>query len=81
MPTAPMNTIIPQIAKLHHVHKTNLLLLCIWKEYEKVLKVQPIAAVDDCFIRTLRDENLGYDNFTALEIITHLFATYGKNSD
>ena len=68
---------------MHHAHKTNLFLFFIWNESNKALKSQLIAAADGCFIRTLKDKELRYDNVTSLEIVTHLFATYSmiSNSD
>ena len=81
MPTVPGNVSVPQISKLYRVHKNNILLFRICNKADKALKVQLITAVDNCFIKTLRDQQFGYVNVTALKIITQLFATYRKISN
>ena len=76
----PGNASGPQIAKLHRKHKINILLFLVWYESDNALKVQIIAAINDCFIGTLKDNELGYSDVTDLNIINHLFSMYGTIS-
>eukprot|EP00978_Attheya_sp_CCMP212_P044101 scaffold300497_cov27-Attheya_sp.AAC.2 len=52
----------------------------IYEKYgntDKALKKQIEATVEAAFISTLRHELTGFNQVTALQMITHLYATYG----
>ena len=42
------------------------------------MKTILIAAVDDAYIRSLRDKYIGYANVTTLEMLTHLYDSYAR---
>ena len=46
-------------------------------EVHSAIKQQILASVDDAFIMTLQDDELGYANVTAQELLVHLTTTYG----
>jgi len=37
-----------------------------------------LGAVDDMFIRSLRNRHIGYANVTTLDLLAHLYRTYAK---
>lgn len=45
---------------------------------EKILKSLTINAVEDKYIRPLRNRHTGYANVTTLQILTHLYRAYGN---
>ena len=52
-----------------------------WREFKNVstaLKNQLLSAVDDIYVRALRDRHVGYMNQTIRNILTHLFNNYGN---
>lgn len=44
------------------------------------LKQQLLGAVDGMFTQALKKRYIGYNNVTTKQLLTHLFATYGKIS-
>jgi len=75
---------IPNNAISHQINEIN----CqfnrateLYKEYNdtnKALKSFLISAVDDLYIRALKDKYIGYANVTTLQMLTHLYANYAK---
>jgi hypothetical protein len=66
-----------QINEAVRQHKENL---HIWREYDatdKALQQQLINIFDKPYIRGLRDRHTGYNNVSAMQILTHLYTTYG----
>ena len=52
-----------------------------WREFKNVstaLKNQLLSAVDDIYVRALRDRHVGYMNQTIRNLLTHLFDNYGN---
>ena len=52
-----------------------------WREYKNVstaLKNQLLSALDDIYIRTLKDRHVGYMNQSIRAILQHLFDNYGN---
>ena len=55
--------------------------LCQWREFKNfntVLKNQLISALDDIYIRALKDCHVGYMNQSIRSILQHLFDNYGN---
>jgi hypothetical protein len=53
----------------------------LWLEYQtvgKALRQQAISAIDDIYLRTLRNPITGYATVTVLDLLTHLFTNYGR---
>ena len=48
---------------------------------DKALKQLLLGAVDDMFVNALSDPHVGYANVTTLQLLTHLYNTYGKVTD
>ena len=52
-----------------------------WREFKNVstaLKNQLLRAVDDIYVRALRDQHVGYMNQSIRNLLTHLFNNYGN---
>lgn len=45
---------------------------------DTALKQLLLGAVDDMFIRSLRNRHIGYANVTTLDLLAHLYRTYAK---
>ena len=52
-----------------------------FKYAREALKKQIINSVNDEYINTLEDDTIGYTNVTPLELLTHLWNTYGTISE
>ena len=53
----------------------------LYREYDstdKAIKSLLISAVDETYIRYLRDKYIGYDNITTLQMLTLLYTAYAK---
>ena len=59
-------------------HTENLRLFRQYNTVSQALKRQIIEAVDDIYLRTLRNRHTGYASVTLLQLITHLYPTYGQ---
>ena len=54
-----------------------------WREFKNVstaLKNQLLSAVEDIYVRALRDRHVGYMNQSIRNLLTHLFENYGNIS-
>ena len=52
-----------------------------WREFKNVstaLKNQLLSAVEDIYVRALRDRHVGYMNQSIRNLLTHLFENYGN---
>jgi hypothetical protein len=77
-PNVPYAATDSQVATLIREHKTETQL---FKEYiatDKALKQQVIAAVDSMYLKTLRNRITGLATVTTLEMLTHLYTSYGR---
>jgi hypothetical protein len=66
-----------QIHEIVRQHKENLR---VWREYnatDKALQQQLINTFDEPYIQGLRDWHTSYNNVSAMQILTHLYTTYG----
>ena len=55
--------------------------LCQWRTFKNVntvLKNQLLSALDDIYVRTLKDRHFGYMNQSICTILTHLFNNYSN---
>ena len=77
-PTIPPGSTGPQIADIRLQHATAMKLYKQYDATDKALKQLLIGAVNDMFIRSLRNRHIGYANVTTLQLITHLYRTYAK---
>jgi hypothetical protein len=56
----------------------NIKLFRTYNNVQIALKQQILAAVNNIYVRTLRNTHTGYAMVTTLQILTHLYTTYGK---
>jgi hypothetical protein len=66
-----------QIHEIVRQHKENIR---VWREYnatDKALQQQLINTFDEPYIQGLRDRHTSYNNVSAMQILTHLYTTYG----
>jgi hypothetical protein len=77
-PIIPAGATGPQILAITRDHtKTHQ----IWKEYlttDKNLKQQILAAVNETYYCTLRNQIMGFANVTTCQLIKHLYKTHGN---
>ena len=82
-PTAdiPAHATGPQIAEIRRQAEAAATL---YKEYDatdKALKSLLLSAVDETYVRSLRDRFIGYANVTTLQMLTHLYTAYANISE
>ena len=76
----PPNATTNQITRLNRAFDTATTIYATYRLVGNALKKQLLAAVDDIFICSLKAPYIGYGNVTALNLLTHLFATYAQIS-
>ena len=69
------------IKQAHFEYKTKKAEYDIYNATDRALKTQLIKAVPDMFFNILKDDDIGYASVTTLEILTHLWDTYGSIDD
>ena len=77
-PVIPAGSTGPQIADIRHQFTTATKLFKQYDATDKALKQLLLGAVDDMFVRSLRNRHIGYANVTTLQILTHLYTTYAQ---
>jgi hypothetical protein len=78
--TAPVlgnNATGVQLAANCDTYAANLCLYRLCNNVQNALKTQLLAAIDNIYMRTLRNTHTGYANVTVLQLLNHLYATYG----
>jgi hypothetical protein len=76
----PVNATAAQIVELRRQHDHAA---ALYKEYDatdKALKSLLLSAVDETYVRSLRDRFIGYATVTTLQMLTHLYTAYAKIS-
>ena len=68
----------PQINSIFVQHDIDTKLYREYDSTDKALKYLLISAVDDTYIRSLRDKYIGYANIATLQMLTYLYAAYEK---
>ena len=66
------------IGELVRQHTAELIAYYETERTDQALKQQVLNAFDDMYTRGLRNTHTGYASVTALQIITHLYTSYGK---
>jgi hypothetical protein len=76
-PALLANTTAAQIAnnRDHYTDRLRVYRLC--DNVQNALKQQLLAAVDDISVRILRNTHTGYAGVTVIQILEHLYRTYG----
>lgn len=69
------------IKQAHFEYKTKKAEYDIYIATDRALKTQLIKAVPDMFFNILKDDDIGYASVTILQILTHLWDTYGTIDD
>ena len=71
-PTIAAELTGPQISEIRRQHKELVEEFNQYLQTDRALKSILIAAVDEAYIRSLRDKYIGYANVTTLDMLTHL---------
>ena len=79
-PRIPAGATEVQTAEIIRQHKANLQLFKEYLSTDKALKQQIIGAVPAMYLRTMRNRITGFANVTTNELLSHLYATYGRLS-
>ena len=77
-PVIPAGSTGPQIADIRRQHEEAFEEFKTYSNTDKALKSQLIAAVDEKFIRGLRNKYVGYANVTTLQLLNYLYENYAK---
>ena len=77
-PTIPNTSTASQITNIRRLHKEQFDEYLQYDQVDKALKSLLISAVDEACIRCLRHRHVGYAQVTTLQLITHLYDTYGR---
>jgi hypothetical protein len=80
-PTPPAllpNATAAQINANRYRHLENIKIFRTYNNVQSALKQQILAAVEDIYVRTLRNTHTGYTMVTTLQLLTHLYTTYGQ---
>ena len=72
----PMAT-APQITETNQAYRANLEEFSLYAAIQASLKKQLIAAIPETYIKSKKDDMIGYANVTTLELLTHLDTAYG----
>jgi hypothetical protein len=79
-PILPAAGTVAQITAITKQHKEDRVNFIKYQETDRALVGQLIAATDYTYIASLAHPDVGFANVTALQIMTHLYATYGAIS-
>jgi hypothetical protein len=77
VPVYPGNASAHQRHQIADEHKAALREFLVYKDTNNALRSQLIAACPDQYLRPLKHLTLGYSQVTTLQLLTHLWATYG----
>jgi hypothetical protein len=80
-PTPPVllpNATAAQINANCYRHLENIKIFQTYNNVQNALKQQILAAVDNIYVWTLRNTHTGYTMVTTLQILNHLYTTYGQ---
>ena len=67
-----------QIAETNRQFKEDQATFKLYRDVDRTLRNQLIEAVHEFYIRTLKHERTGYGSLTCMEILDHLWTTYGR---
>ena len=70
-----------QIRAAERAHEEETKLFQQYNACDKALKQMLIGAVDSMFLTAVCDPHVGFANITTLELLTHLYRTYGRITD
>ena len=76
--TVPENSTSLQISKIHRQFNQATAFYKEYNDTNKSLKSLLILAVDNTYIRDLKDKYTGYANATTLRMPTHIYNSYAK---
>ena len=78
IPTLPVGRTSAQINTVTHTFNHEFKTYTEAKRSDTALKQQIIDAVDEIYIEEQRNQHTGYTSVTTMELITHLYDTYGS---
>ena len=76
----PFDASGPAATTLRHSHQLELDLFNEYTNTDKALKQILLGAVDEIYLRSLRNKYVGYQNHTTRDILDHLYNTYANIS-
>ena len=77
-PNVPAGTNAANTSTIVRRHTEDLCQWCKFKNVNTALKTQLLSALDDIYIRALKDHHFGYMNQSIRTILTHLFDNYSN---
>jgi hypothetical protein len=76
-PLHPPNATAPQISEINRIFYENQLTFRTYQETDKALRNQILLAIPADYLRELADPELGLGSVSCLQILTHLWTTWG----
>lgn len=80
IPIFPPNVNAQQVQAIEHQHKKALHIFTLCDVIEKELKQQLLKAFDTEYTRSLEAHIVGYLNVSVIQLVQHLYYTYGDIS-
>ena len=77
-PIIPATTTGQQTRRLERIHQENLRVYREVSRTDQALKQQLLGAFDDMYLKAMKNTHVGYTNRTTMELITHLYNSYGN---
>ena len=77
-PILPPDATPAQVKLIETQHREALIAFQTYNAVSNALKRQLLAAIDDTYLRGLRDNLTGYASSTPYSILTHLYLKYGR---
>lgn len=77
-PTIPAGGTAAQIADARRTHAEATRSFTQYHQTDRALKTILIGAIDEAYIRSLRDKYIGYANVSTLDMLSHLYDTYAR---
>ena len=77
-PTIPALSTGEQTRRLERDHKENLRVYREVNRTDQALKQQLLRAFDDMYFKALKNTHVGYSNSTTMQLIQHLYNSYGQ---
>ena len=78
VPEIPANATARQATDFRANHAENLRIFNQYIKTDKALKSQIIKAVDDLYLKTLKNRITGYANVSTRQMLDHLYASYAS---
>ena len=74
----PAGSTATQISELHYAHTISKTVFHEYDRTDKAFRQQLLSAIDEHYVRALRNKYIGYGNLSTRAILDHLYSTYAN---